>query len=134
MAFKHPQKFPVPVLSPCLQFNLKPLSPQQIGERIDQILAAEGIAHDAGGVSLIARAAGGSLRDGLSFLDQAIACGGGDVNEEAVRTMLGAVDRDYVYRIADALAAGDGPALMAEADTLAARGLAAASAATAPRW
>ena len=128
LATTDPQKIPVTVLSRCLQFNLKPLSPQLIGERIDHILAAEGIAHDAGGVALIARAASGSLRDGLSLLDQAIAGGGGEVKEDAVRAMLGAVDRDYVYRIADALAASDGPALMAEADTLAARGLAAASA------
>jgi DNA polymerase-3 subunit gamma/tau len=128
LATTDPQKIPVTVLSRCLQFNLKPLSPQLIGERIGHILTAEGIAFEAGGVALIARAAGGSLRDGLSLLDQAIAYGNGDVQEGVVRTMLGAVDRDYVYRIADALAAGDGPALMAESDTLAARGLAAISA------
>jgi DNA polymerase-3 subunit gamma/tau len=128
LATTDPQKIPVTVLSRCLQFNLKPLSPQVIGDRIGHILAAEGIAFEAGGVALIARAAGGSLRDGLSLLDQAIAYGNGDVVESIVRTMLGAVDRDYVYRIVEALAAGDGPALMAESDALAARGLAAASA------
>jgi DNA polymerase-3 subunit gamma/tau len=128
LATTDPQKIPVTVLSRCLQFNLKPLSPQLIGERIAHILTAEGIPFEAGGVALIARAASGSLRDGLSLLDQAIAYGGGDVKEAIVRTMLGAVDRDYVYRIADALAAGDGPALMAESDALAERGLAAASA------
>jgi DNA polymerase-3 subunit gamma/tau len=128
LATTDPQKIPVTVLSRCLQFNLKPLSPQLIGDRIGHILTAEGIAFEAGGVALIARAAGGSLRDGLSLLDQAIAFGNGDVQESVVRTMLGAVDRDYVYRIADALAAGDGPALMAESDALAARGLAATSA------
>ena len=128
LATTDPQKIPVTVLSRCLQFNLKPLSPQVIGDRIGHILAAEGIAFEAGGVALIARAAGGSLRDGLSLLDQAIAYGNGDVVESVVRTMLGAVDRDYVYRIVDALAAGDGPALMAESDALAARGLAATSA------
>jgi len=128
LATTDPQKIPVTVLSRCLQFNLKPLSPQLIGDRIGHILTAEEIAFEAGGVALIARAAGGSLRDGLSLLDQAIAYGNGDVRESVVRTMLGAVDRDYVYRIADALAAGDGPALMAESDALAARGLAATSA------
>jgi DNA polymerase III subunit gamma/tau len=128
LATTDPQKIPITVLSRCLQFNLKPLSPQLIGDRIAHILAAEGIAFEAAGVALIARAAGGSLRDGLSLLDQAIAYGNGDVQESVVRTMLGAVDRDYVYRIADALAAGDGPALMAEGDALAARGLAATSA------
>ena len=128
LATTDPQKIPVTVLSRCLQFNLKPLSPQLIGERIGHILAAEGIAFEDGGVALIARAAAGSLRDGLSLLDQAIAYGNGDVRESVVRTMLGAVDRDYVYRIVDALVAGDGPALLAESDALAGRGLAAASA------
>ena len=128
LATTDPQKIPVTVLSRCLQFNLKPLPPQAIGERIGHILSAEGIAFEAGGVTLIARAASGSLRDGLSLLDQAIAYGNGEVREGVVRTMLGAVDRDYVYRIVDALVAGDGPALLAESDALAARGLAAASA------
>jgi DNA polymerase-3 subunit gamma/tau len=68
------------------------------------------------------------VRDGLSLLDQAIAFGAGEVRESVVRTMLGAVDRDHVYRIADALAARDGPALLAEARALAARGLAFANA------
>jgi len=126
LATTDPQKIPVTVLSRCLQFNLKPLSPQLIGERIGHILAAEGIAFEEGGVALIARAASGSLRDGLSLLDQAIAYGNGDVRESVVRAMLGAVDRDYVYRLVDALVAGDGPALLAESDALAGRGLAAA--------
>jgi DNA polymerase-3 subunit gamma/tau len=116
------------VLSRCLQFNLKPLPPGVIGERIAHILAAEDIAYEAGGVQLIARVAKGSLRDGLSLLDQAIAYGGGAVKEEVVRTMLGAVDRDHVYRIVDALGAADGATLLAESDALAARGLSAASA------
>jgi DNA polymerase III subunit gamma/tau len=126
LATTDPQKIPVTVLSRCLQFNLKPLPPQLIGERIAHILTAETIAFEPAGVNLIARAAQGSLRDGLSLLDQAIAYGDGAVAESVVRTMLGAVDRDYVYRIADALSAGDGPALLAESDALAARGLAAA--------
>ncbi len=124
LATTDPQKIPVTVLSRCLQFNLKPLSPPVIGARIAFILGEEGIASDAAGVALIARAAQGSLRDGLSLLDQAIAFGGGEVKESVVRTMLGTVDREYVYRIADALAAGDGTALLAESDALAARGLA----------
>ena len=124
LATTDPQKIPVTVLSRCLQFNLKPLSPPVIAARLAHILTEEKIAHEAGAVALIARAAQGSLRDGLSLLDQAIAFGGGEVKEGVVRTMLGTVDREYVYRIADALAAGDGTALLAESDALAARGLA----------
>ena len=124
LATTDPQKIPVTVLSRCLQFNLKPLTPALIGARIEHILAAEDIAFDAPAVALIARAAQGSLRDGLSLLDQAIAFGGGQVSEGVVRTMLGTVDREHAYRMADALAAADGPALLAESDALAARGLA----------
>jgi DNA polymerase-3 subunit gamma/tau len=128
LATTDPQKIPVTVLSRCLQFNLKPLPPALIGARIEHILAAEAVAFDPVAVALIARAARGSLRDGLSLLDQAIAFGAGEVREDVVRTMLGVVDRDYVYRIAEALAAADGPRLMREGDALAARGLAFASA------
>jgi DNA polymerase-3 subunit gamma/tau len=123
LATTDPQKIPVTVLSRCLQFNLKPLAPAVIAARMEHILATEGVPHEGAGIALIARAAQGSLRDGLSLLDQAIAYGGGDVRESIVRTMLGAVDRDYVYRIADALAAGDGPGLLTESDSLQARGL-----------
>jgi DNA polymerase-3 subunit gamma/tau len=123
LATTDPQKIPVTGLSRCLQFNLKPLAPPVIAARLHYILTQEGIAHDAGAVDLIARAAQGSLRDGLSLLDQAIAFGSGEVRDGVVRTMLGTVDRDYVYRIADALAADDGPALLAESDALAERGL-----------
>jgi len=128
LATTDPQKVPVTVLSRCLQFALKPLSPDEIGARLVHILKEEGVAHDDGAIALIARAASGSLRDGLSLLDQAIAFGGGEVRADAVRAMLGVVDRDVVYRIADALAAGDGPALLAQADAVGARGLSAGDA------
>ena len=128
LATTDPQKIPVTVLSRCLQFNLKPLPVPDIVGRLEHILGQEEVPHESGGVALIARAARGSLRDALSLLDQAIAYGGGQVKEAVVRSMLGAVDRDAVYRIAAALAAGDGAAMLAEADALAARGLSPASA------
>ncbi|MEO8755315.1 MAG: DNA polymerase III subunit gamma/tau, partial [Casimicrobiaceae bacterium] len=126
LATTDPQKIPVTVLSRCLQFNLKPLTPALISARIEHILTAEKIVFEAGAVALLARAAHGSLRDGLSLLDQAIAFGAGEVRESVVRTMLGTVERDYLYRIADAIAAGNGQALLAESDALATRGLASA--------
>ena len=63
------------------------------------------------------------MRDALSLLDQAIAYGGGEVREPVVRSMLGAVDTEYLYRIVDALLDGDGAALLAEADAMAARSI-----------
>ena len=108
LATTDPQKIPVTVLSRCLQFNLKPLPPAIIAERLATILDAEGIPSDAEARALIAKSARGSMRDALSLLDQAIAFGGGEVRETPVRAMLGTVDRDYVYRIADAVREGDG--------------------------
>ncbi|HST45433.1 MAG TPA: DNA polymerase III subunit gamma/tau, partial [Luteimonas sp.] len=127
LATTDPQKLPVTVLSRCLQFNLKRLDEAQIRGQIEKILAAEGIEVDAGAVRQLARAADGSLRDGLSLLDQAIAYTGaqaGDTGEvllsdAAVATMLGTVDRTRVALLVDALAGGDGGRLMDEVEALA---------------
>ena len=122
LATTDPQKIPVTVLSRCLQLNLTPLPRAQIGERLAHILGAESIAFEPPALALVAAAAQGSLRDALSLLDQAIAFGAGEVREASVRTMLGVVDRAYLHRIVDALLAGDGKALLAEADAIAAAG------------
>src|SRR6266853_683030 len=76
-----PQKLPVTVLSRCLQFSLKRLSAQLIGERLKFIAAAEKLEFEPAAMALLARAAEGSMRDGLSLMDQLIACAGGSVND-----------------------------------------------------
>jgi DNA polymerase-3 subunit gamma/tau len=123
LATTEPQKIPVTVLSRCLQFNLKQIPVSQIRARLESILGAEGVPFEATALHLIAQAAAGSLRDSLSLLDQAIAHGGGQVGEAGVRAMLGAVDRKYAFDLLDALAAGDGAALMAQADLIESRSL-----------
>jgi DNA polymerase-3 subunit gamma/tau len=112
LATTDPQKLPVTVLSRCLQFNLKRLPAESIAAQMQKILDAEGIRHDAASIRLLAQAADGSLRDGLSLLDQAIAYGGGEVNEAEVRAMLGTIDQDFIDRLLQALAAGDVSALL----------------------
>ncbi|MDQ3269959.1 MAG: DNA polymerase III subunit gamma/tau, partial [Pseudomonadota bacterium] len=119
LATTDPQKLPVTVLSRCLQFNLKRLDEAQIGGQIHRILQAEGMAADAGAVRQLSKAADGSLRDGLSLLDQAIAYTGGKLDDAAVAAMLGTVDRTRVGAILSALAGGDGAALLAEVNALA---------------
>ncbi|MCX7032845.1 MAG: DNA polymerase III subunit gamma/tau [Arenimonas sp.] len=119
LATTDPQKLPVTVLSRCLQFNLRRLDEAQIGGQIGRILEAEAIPAEPGAIALLARAADGSLRDGLSLLDQAIAYTGGQLNAAAVNAMLGTVDRSQVGALLAALAAGDGAALMACIDELA---------------
>ncbi|MBS0378776.1 MAG: DNA polymerase III subunit gamma/tau [Proteobacteria bacterium] len=118
LATTDPQKLPVTVLSRCLQFNLKRLPAAAIAAHMQHILTQEGIAFEPAGVKLIAQAADGSMRDGLSLLDQLIAFGGGTANEAEARAMLGTVARDHVVRLAGALAGGDAAALLAAATAL----------------
>jgi len=119
LATTDPQKLPVTVLSRCLQFNLKRLDEGQIEGQMTRILAAEGIGADTGAIHLLARAADGSLRDGLSLLDQAIAYAGGALGEDAVRGMLGSVDRTQVAALLQGLAGGDGSGLLDTVEALA---------------
>jgi len=114
LATTDPQKLPVTVLSRCLKFNLKRLLPEQISGQMRHILGAENIGYEESAIGDLARAADGSLRDGLSLLDQAIAYGGGALHADDVRTMLGSVARGQVLGVLDALAAGDGERLLAE--------------------
>jgi DNA polymerase III subunit gamma/tau len=118
LATTDPQKLPVTVLSRCLQFNLKRLPVSQITEHMRRLLQAENVSFDAGGVRLVALAADGSMRDGLSLLDQLIAFGGGKVDEESARAMLGTIARDHVVKLGEHLASGDPAALMRYAQSL----------------
>src|SRR5688572_7689028 len=118
LATTDPQKLPVTVLSRCLQFNLKRLPVSQIAERIKQILEVEQVPFDAAGVRLVAQAADGSMRDGLSLLDQLIAFGGGNVKEEEARAMLGTVARDHVAKLAELLARADAREIVRYAQSL----------------
>jgi DNA polymerase-3 subunit gamma/tau len=123
LATTDPQKVPVTVLSRCLQFNLKQIPQPQIRDQLARVLEQESIVFEGPALGLLARAAHGSMRDGLSLLDQAIAHGAGCVDEASVRAMLGTVGQEYLFRVLDALAAGDGPALIHLADEMQARSL-----------
>jgi DNA polymerase-3 subunit gamma/tau len=117
LATTDPQRLPVTVLSRCLQFNLKSLTMAQITGQLETILGQEGIQADAGALRELALAANGSMRDALSLLDQAIAFCAGNLVETEVRSMLGTIDRDVIYRLLDALAANDAARLLAEIAT-----------------
>ncbi len=119
LATTDPQKLPVTVLSRCLKFNLKRLLPEQISGQMRRILDAEQIVFDAEALTELARGADGSLRDGLSLLDQAIAYGAGAVHATEVRAMLGTIERGQVHALIEKVHAGDGAALMTEVDRLA---------------
>ncbi len=119
LATTDPQKLPVTVLSRCLKFNLKRLSLDLIEDRLRAIVAAEDIVADDAGLRVLARAADGSMRDGLSLLDQAIAYGGGEVRESDVRSMLGSIDQQHVVGLLRCLADAEPRALLTEAGRLA---------------
>lgn len=128
LATTDPQKVPVTVLSRCLQFNLRPMAPETVQEHLAHVLADEKVDAEAGALRLLSRAARGSMRDALSLTDQAIAFGGGQLQEAAVRQMLGSVDRSHVFRLIEALAAGDGKTVVDTSEALRLHGLSAAAA------
>ncbi len=127
LATTDPQKVPVTVLSRCLQFNLRPMAPETIREHLHKVVQAENVPADLQALRLLATAARGSMRDALSLTDQAIAFGAGRLDEATVRQMLGSVDRGYVFRLLQALAEGDGKAVVEISETLRLHGLSAAS-------
>jgi DNA polymerase III subunit gamma/tau len=128
LATTDPQKVPVTVLSRCLQFNLRPMAPETVQEHLARVLEAEAVPADAQALRLLSRSARGSMRDALSLTDQAIAFGGGQLREAAVRQMLGSVDRSHVFRLIEALALGDGKSVVETSEALRLHGLSAAAA------
>jgi DNA polymerase III subunit gamma/tau len=111
------QKVPVTVLSRCQRFSLRRIPVDQLTAHYAKIAEAEGIAAEPGAIALIARAADGSARDGLSLLDQAIAlagdkAGGNAIAEQAVRDMLGIADRSLLFDLLEAVLAGQAPAAL----------------------
>jgi len=111
------QKVPVTVLSRCQRFSLRRIPVDQLTEHYAKIAVAEGIAAEPAAIALIARAADGSARDGLSLLDQAIALGGNatggaSIGEQAVREMLGIADRSLLFDLLEAVLSGAAPAAL----------------------
>jgi DNA polymerase III subunit gamma/tau len=121
LATTDPQKVPVTVLSRCLQFNLKQMMPSAIASHLQRIAGEEEVDTEPAALRMLAQAARGSMRDGLSLLDQAIAYGAGSVTLEGVRGMLGTIDAGVLVRLLDALLARDAKQMLAIADEMAER-------------
>ena len=101
------RKLPVTVLSRCQRFDLRRVGAELLVAHFGGIVEAEGVRSEAEALNLIAGAAEGSVRDGLSLLDQAIAHCGGEVTARQVREMLGLADRVRIYDLFEALMRGD---------------------------
>ena len=113
LATTDPQKLPATILSRCLQFNLKNMTPERIVQHLAYVLGQEMVSFEEPALWLLGRSADGSMRDALSLTDQAIAFGSGKITEADVRSMLGSIDHSVVYELLDALVALDGAALLA---------------------
>jgi len=111
------RKVPVTVLSRCQRFDLRRVDAARLADFYAKIAAAEGTRLAPGALALIARAADGSVRDGLSLLDRALALAEGEIGEQQVRDMLGLADRSQMFDLFDLLMKGEGaPALALLAD------------------
>ncbi|GAA8965506.1 DNA polymerase III subunit gamma/tau [Helicobacter pylori] len=119
LATTDPHKVPITVLSRCLQFVLRNLTPQQVADHLTHVLKTEKIVYEPAALALLGRAAQGSMRDALSLLDQAIAMGSGSVKETDVRDMIGAVDKRYLYELLTFLMEQDGTQLIQKAQEMA---------------
>jgi DNA polymerase-3 subunit gamma/tau len=109
-------KVPVTVLSRCQRFDLRRIPAEKLAEHFAEVSKAEGVEVDPEALGMIARAAEGSARDGLSILDQAIAHGAGTVSADQVRDMLGLADRGRIRRLLQLVLSGDAPAALSELD------------------
>jgi len=121
LATTDPQKIPVTILSRCLQFNLRQMPADVIEQQLVKITDEEHLQAAPEALRLLARSAAGSMRDGLSLLDQAIAFCGANVSLEETASMLGAVDQAQVVEMLQALHRGDANGLLSQVDLLTAR-------------
>jgi DNA polymerase-3 subunit gamma/tau len=118
LATTNPEQIPITVLSRCLQFNLKRLLPDQIQGNLEKIVESEKIETEKEALTLLSRAADGSMRDGLSLLDQAIVYGGGQLTASHINQMLGLVNHEHITLIVNALAQTDATALLSIVEEL----------------
>ncbi|MCY4156954.1 MAG: DNA polymerase III subunit gamma/tau [Gammaproteobacteria bacterium] len=118
LATTEPRRLPVTVLSRCLQINLRAMDSETIAGQLTAICKGEEVNAEPGALARIARAAGGSMRDALSLLDQAVAYGGDAVRETDVADMLGGADQPSIVHLLNAIAVGDGEALLGGAREL----------------
>ncbi|WP_226503528.1 DNA polymerase III subunit gamma/tau [Pseudomonas sp. MWU16-30317] len=122
LATTDPQKLPATILSRCLQFSLKNMTPERVVEHLSHVLSVENVPFEDDALWLLGRAADGSMRDAMSLTDQAIAFGEGKVLAADVRAMLGTLDHGQVYGVLQALLEGDARGLLEAVRHLAEQG------------
>lgn len=123
LATTDPQKLPMTILSRCLQFNLKPISIENIHQQLEHVLAEENIEFQSKALNLIAHAADGSMRDALSLTDQAIALGNNSVNSDIVSHMLGTLDTEQALHLLQSISSKQPQTVMDSIETFAQNGV-----------
>ncbi len=119
LATTDPQKLPVTILSRCLQFNLKNMSPQRVVDYLHTVLNTEQVPFDQPALWQIGQAANGSMRDALSLTDQAIAFGDGGISESGVTAMLGLVNQAQILDLLECIAAKNAADVLSRIEALA---------------
>ena len=119
LATTEAKKVPVTILSRCLQFNLKAIGREQIQGQLQHILEQEQVSFDEESCRMIAKAANGSLRDALSLLDQAISHGGGQLDTDQVKSMLGTIDSTELNQLLLDVFAGEAESVLQRVQTIA---------------
>ena len=122
LATTEPQKVMPTIVDRCQRFDFSRPTPENIAEVVTRVAVAEEISIDAAAVGAVARAANGSFRDALGTLDQLVAYSGTEVATEDVLEILGLADSDLLFSAADAIAAGDGKAVLGLVSDLARSG------------
>ncbi|WP_369434581.1 DNA polymerase III subunit gamma/tau [Psychromonas sp. MME1] len=107
LATTDPQKLPITVLSRCLQFHLKALLPDEIEKQLNFILQQEQAVYEHAAITVIAKAADGSMRDALSLTDQALAFGAGNIEYQSVLKMLGTIDNAHLVYLLHFIVSGN---------------------------
>ena len=107
-ATTNPEKIPKTIQSRCLQLNLKTVNEKMLFNHLKEILKKEKINHDDESIQLIAKSANGSVRDGLTILDQAIVHGNGVLSKDEVKKMLGTIDNSLLFELVGSIIDGDG--------------------------
>ena len=119
LATTDPQKLPVTVLSRCLQFNLKNMSPERVVDYLQTVLGSEHINYEPPALWQIGQAANGSMRDALSLTDQAIAFGNGSISESGVTAMLGLVNQAQILDLLESISAKNASDVLSKIELLA---------------
>ncbi len=111
-ATTEPHKIPVTILSRCQRHDCKRIGLESIVNHMGSVCEKEGVSIASESLFLIARAAGGSMRDALSLLDLVISCSEGPVTDESILDLIGIVDRRSIFKISEAIINSDFPALL----------------------